>query len=162
MQDSGVADDGTCLVCPRLAVVDPAPRDVIVRTAHWAVAHAFNANLEGWLVVLSRRHVQALDELEPPEADELGGLLRGLTRALRAVVGCEKTYVLLLAESEGYHHVHFHVVPRGADLDPSRRGPGIFGLLGNPDLDVVPPERRDELALAVRARLVADGAIRVT
>ncbi|HLK46239.1 MAG TPA: hypothetical protein VKT18_09620, partial [Acidimicrobiales bacterium] len=81
------------------------------------------------------------------------------TAALREVVGCEKTYVLLLAESEGFQHVHFHVVPRHADLDPDLRGPRIFGLLNNPGLDVVTEARRDELALALRAHLLTSGAV---
>ena len=53
--------------------------------------------------------------------------------------------------------VHFHVVPRGSDLPDAYLGPRIFGLLGNPELDVVAPERMDELALAVRAHLAAAG-----
>jgi diadenosine tetraphosphate (Ap4A) HIT family hydrolase len=123
------------------------------------VVHAFNANLEGWLVVLPRRHIEALDELTFDEAAALGGLLRALTAALRDVTGCAKTYVLLLAEMEGFHHLHVHVVPRDRDLDPALRGARIFGLLGNPDLSIVPPERMDEIALEVRAHLVAAGAV---
>ena len=46
------------------------------------------------------------------------------------MVGCEKTYVALFAEAEGFSHVHFHVVPRMADLDPSLHGPRVFQLLG--------------------------------
>ena len=128
-------------------------------TGRWTVAHAFNANLEGWLVVLPERHVEAIDELDQLEAAELGTLLRGVTAALRDVVGCEKTYVLLLAESEGFQHVHFHVVPRHAGLDAGLRGPRIFGLLNNPDLDVVTEARRDELALALREHLVTAGVV---
>ena len=146
-----------CLSCPRLQGPAPNPRDRIVATAGFVVAHAFNANLEGWLVVLPRRHVVALDELDDAETSELGPLLRGVTAALRATTGCEKTYVLLLAESEGFHHVHFHVVPRASDLSDAYRGARIFGLLGNPDLEVVAPERMDELAIAVRNHLAGAG-----
>jgi hypothetical protein len=46
------------------------------------------------------------------------------------VTGCEKTYVALFAEAEGFRHVHFHVTPRHADLDRGLRGPRVFGLLG--------------------------------
>jgi len=139
---------------------NPPPRYRIAVTDAWSVAHAFNANLEGWLVVLPTRHVEALDELTTREADELGGLLRASTAALRAVCGCSKTYVLLLAEAEGFSHVHFHVVPRSGDLDEQFRGARIFGLLGNPSMPLVSDERKDELALLLRARLVADGEAR--
>jgi diadenosine tetraphosphate (Ap4A) HIT family hydrolase len=146
-----------CLACPRLSDGDPPPRERIVSTPGWFVAHAFNANLEGWLVVLPWRHIVAIDALDRDEADELGPLLWAVSAALRAIVGCEKTYVLQLAESDGFHHVHFHVVPRSADLGDEHRGPRVFGLLGNPDLEVVAPERMDELALGLRAHLLAAG-----
>jgi diadenosine tetraphosphate (Ap4A) HIT family hydrolase len=157
--DGGLDLDGAagCLACPRLGATDPPPRERIVATTHWSVAHAFNANLEGWLVVLPRRHVVAIADLDRREVDELGPLLWGVSAALRSVIGCQKTYVLQLAESEGFNHVHFHVVPRGADLPDAYRGPGIFGLLGNPELAEVTPERQDELSLELRAHLVAAG-----
>ena len=148
-----------CRACPRLAALDPPPRERIAATQRWSLAHAFNANLEGWLVLLPLRHVVAIDELDEDEAAELGPLLRGASAALRAVVGCDKTYVLQLAESEGFQHVHFHVVPRGRDLPDAYVGPSVFGLLGNPSLDVVAPERMDALALALRAHLHAAGVV---
>ncbi|HEV3213312.1 MAG TPA: HIT domain-containing protein [Acidimicrobiales bacterium] len=150
-------DEAACLACPRIGAVDPPPRERIIRTSRWTVAHAFNANLEGWLVVLPLRHVVTVDALDDVEADELGPLLRGCSAALRAVLGCEKTYVLQLAESVGFNHVHFHVVPRGADLPEAYRGPSIFGLLGSASLDVVEPARMDEIALGVRGHLVEAG-----
>ena len=88
----------------------------------WRVAHAFGTSLPGWLVVLPRRHVIALDELTAEEAADLGPLLRALTAALREVLGCSKTYVALFAEAEGFAHIHFHVVPRSPDLDQLLRG----------------------------------------
>ena len=160
--DDGVLeldDEARCLACPRLRGVDPAPRDRIASTGRWSVAHAFNSSLEGWLVVLPVRHVVAVDALDEVEAAELGPLLRAVSAALRTVVGCDKTYVLQLAETPGFHHVHFHVVPRRADLPEAYRGTKVFGLLGSDTLDVVAPERMDELALAVRAQLVAAGSV---
>jgi diadenosine tetraphosphate (Ap4A) HIT family hydrolase len=138
-------------------MVDPPPRERIATTAVWSVAHAFNANVEGWLVALPQRHVVSVGELDDVESAELGPLLRGVSAALRDVVGCEKTYVLQLAESSGFNHVHFHVVPRRHDLPEAYRATRVFGLLGNPELEVIPPERMDELALRIRAHLVSAG-----
>jgi diadenosine tetraphosphate (Ap4A) HIT family hydrolase len=152
-------DASRCLACPRLALEDPAPRERVVATRHWSVAHAFNTALEGWLVVLPRRHVVAVDQLDAAEAAELGPLLVAVSRALRAVVGCEKTYVIQLAESPGFNHVHVHVVPRRADLPADLAGPRIFGLLGVDDDAVVPEARRDALALAIRAEIESDPTI---
>jgi hypothetical protein len=36
------------------------------------------------------------------------------------VTRCKKTYLLLLVEQEGFAHVHLHIIPRPADLEPER------------------------------------------
>lgn len=150
-----------CRSCAILANPDPPPRDCLAVTDGLVVAHAFDACLEGWLVVLPRRHVEALDELSGTELAELGPLLGALTAALRAVTGCAKTYVVLLAEAAGFPHVHFHVAPRHADLDERFRGVRIFGLLGGQEgIDEVTEERRDAVSLQLRGHLVAAGAAR--
>jgi diadenosine tetraphosphate (Ap4A) HIT family hydrolase len=129
----------------------------VVRTAHWRAAHAFDAGLVGWLVLVPTRHVTALDELAAEEVAELGPLLRDLSAALRDVTGCVKTYVMLLAEAEGFEHVHFHVVPRMADQPAELRGPRVFALLGaSPDRQV-PADEMDGVARALQAALAAGG-----
>ncbi len=62
--------------------------------------------LPGWLVLLPRRHVTAIHELTDAEATTQGTWQVRLSRALHAVTGCIKTLA----------HVHFHVMPRMADL----------------------------------------------
>ncbi|MFE2603465.1 hypothetical protein ACFXDI_08970 [Streptomyces mirabilis] len=69
------------------------------------------------------------------------------------MTGCLKTYVVQFAESEGFAHVHFHIVPRMADLPAAHRGPGIFGLLDHPETEGVTAEGADRMARALRARL---------
>jgi diadenosine tetraphosphate (Ap4A) HIT family hydrolase len=143
-----------CLSCRNNARRDLPPRERVHEGPRWRVAHAFGTSLPGWLVVLPRRHVTALDELTAEEAADLGPLLRAVTAALRDVTGCSKTYVALFAEAEGHQHVHFHVIPRQPDLDPDLRGPRVFGLLGADPASEVPEPVRDqiaaELARAVR------------
>jgi diadenosine tetraphosphate (Ap4A) HIT family hydrolase len=102
--------------------------------------------MPGWLVVIPRRHVLALDELTLEESAELGPLLSGLTAALRQVVQCEKTYVALFSEAEGFEHLHFHVIPRRPGLDPTFFGPRVFGLLGGDPALHVPDTARDQIA----------------
>lgn len=121
----------------------------IVVTANWRIAHAFNTSLEGWLVLLPRRHVTAIDELSDAEAAELGPLLRRASAALRAETGCAKTYVIQFAEAAGFQHVHFHIVPRRSDLSEEHRGPRVFHYLKQPESEWVSAERRDELAEAI-------------
>jgi diadenosine tetraphosphate (Ap4A) HIT family hydrolase len=100
-----------------------------------------------------RRHVTALDELDDDELAPLGSLLGRLTSALRAVTGCEKTYVALFAEAEGNSHVHLHVVPRMPGFTAEQRGPNaLHAFLGAGD-HAIGDHRMDELALTIRAAL---------
>jgi diadenosine tetraphosphate (Ap4A) HIT family hydrolase len=132
-----------CYACQQ-AGPDAPFRERFVRDGGWRVAHDFNSSLAGWLILVPLRHLHALDELAAEEALALGDLLRKATAALRSVTGCEKTYVMLFAEAEGFAHLHVHVVPRMSDQPADRRGPDVFGYLR--DGHALSPERRDEIA----------------
>jgi Diadenosine tetraphosphate (Ap4A) hydrolase and other HIT family hydrolases len=151
-------DDDTraCLPCQNTAAADLPARERILRTRHWRVAHAFTTGLPGWLVLLPTRHITALTELDPDAAAELGPLLRDLSQALREVVGCVKTYIVLLAEAERFSHVHFHVIPRMRDQPEQLRGPGIFGMLGLPPEQCVPDAEMDRIAECLSVALATN------
>jgi len=153
-----MTDATDCVSCALEARSDMPPRGRVHLGPRWRVAHAFGTAVPGWLVVLPRRHVVALDELTSAEAADLGPLLRDVTSALRHVTGCEKTYVALFAEAEGFSHVHFHVVPRMAGLAPELRGPRVFGLLGGDPARHVPDAAMDEIAARLTAVLPAETA----
>lgn len=148
-------DEGckTCALVRRRDAGQAPAWDAIVRTPGWDLVHAFDSALEGWLVLVLRRHEAALADLTPAEADELGPLIRRVSGALRAVTGCVKTYAMQFAEAPGHGHVHVHLVPRPADLPADRRGAAVFGYLGGPPEAWVSEPRRDELAAALRAAL---------
>ena len=152
-----MAADSGCLSCAsNAALADLPPRERVYVGPRWRVAHAFGTSLPGWLVMVPRRHVIALDELTAEEAADLGPLLRALTAAMRAVLGCSKTYVALFAEAEGFEHVHFHVVPRSPDMDPGLRGPRVFGHLGGDPAGHVPAQVMDQLAARIGQALRLD------
>ena len=150
--ESAAGDPG-CAPCRNSAQRDLPPREWILRTPSWRVAHAFGTSLPGWLVLLPTEHITTLADLTPEAAGDLGPILADLTRALTAVVGCAKTDVLLLAEAEGFAHVHFHVVPRMPDQPDELRGPRIVALLGVDDGSEVAVADRDALALRLRTEL---------
>ena len=131
--------------------------DSILRTEFWDLVHSYNTSLPGWLVLVARRHMEAIDELTDEEAAELGLLLRRASAALRAITGCAKTYVIQFAEAAEHPHVHFHVVPRMADQPEERRSVGIFGYLGVPEEERVGEKAMNEIAIRVR-QIVTDNA----
>lgn len=141
-----------CFNCVR-EPLDLPPREALLRTEHWRVAHAFDSSLPGWLVLVPRRHVLALDELTAPAHAELGSLLGRLSAALRQVLGCTKTYVMQFSEAEGFEHLHVHLVPRMPDQPADRTGPRVFGYLGAGEAGRVPVDEQDRLAREISAAI---------
>ena len=115
--------------------------------------HAFGTAVEGWLVLVVRRHTTTIAELTDGEAAELGPLITEVSRAMQVVLDSEKTYVVQFAEHPHHPHVHVHVIPRLRDLAEEHRGPGVFGLLGVADDKCVPEERMNQIAQQLQAEL---------
>lgn len=144
----------TCELMKRRDAGEAPLWDCIHRTAYWDVVHSYNTSLAGWLVVISRRHLTAIDEMTDDEAVELGRLIRRISVILKTLTGCAKTYVTQFAEHVEHPHVHFHVVPRMADLPEDHRGPNIFKYLGVPEEERVSETAMNQIASEVRRRLV--------
>ncbi|MEV4710136.1 HIT family protein [Micromonospora sp. NPDC049374] len=146
-----------CHVCRSEERFDTLPpRERVDADEHWRVVHAFDSRLPGWLVLVPRRHVTSIAELTDAEAASLGTWQVRLSRALTAVTGCVKTYVMQYAEQAGFAHVHFHVVPRPADIPLDRRGPRAFAYLHAPPDERVPEADMDTLAIELRGHLATE------
>jgi diadenosine tetraphosphate (Ap4A) HIT family hydrolase len=143
----------TCQLVERRDAGEAPPWDAIARTAHWDVVHAFGTAVEGWLVLVVRRHLTAVADLSDAEAAELGPLIRDVSKAVQLAVDCDKTYVVQFAEHRQHPHVHVHVIPRARDLPDEHQGPRVFGLLGLPEEDAVPAARMDAIAALVSTAL---------
>ena len=142
-----------CKTCKLLSIRDSgnAPLwDRIHRTKYWDVVHSYNTSLEGWLVLVVRRHVETIAELTSEEAVELGTLLHKVSRGLQKVIGCEKTYVVQFAEHPEHPHVHFHVIPRMANQPEDRRSIGIFTCLGVAEEERVSEATMNDIAKKMR------------
>jgi diadenosine tetraphosphate (Ap4A) HIT family hydrolase len=145
-----------CLVCSiNDRLPDLSPRDALLVEGVWRVAHTFDTSLPGWLVLVPMRHVTALEDLSPEEAQPLGLLLHRLSAALRAVTGCSKSYFMFFAEAEGFSHFHVHLVPRMPTFTEEQTGPEVFTFLRAPEPEQVPEQERDLIALRLRAALEA-------
>lgn len=129
--------------------------DCIHRTQYWDVVHSYNTALPGWLVLVIRRHIGAIDEMTEDEAVELGSLIRRVSVALKEVTGCVKTYVIQFAEMAEHPHVHFHIVPRMADQPEERRSTKIFRYLGVPVEERVSSAKMNEIAVKVQHILLS-------
>jgi diadenosine tetraphosphate (Ap4A) HIT family hydrolase len=132
-----------CLSCLSLSGekrISPGP--FIYQGQYWVVDHAYPTSYLGWLVIVPRRHVEALHELIREEFAELAELEYRVTRAMGAESGIAKEYLMCFAEGEGFHHIHIHVVARPTDLPEEFKGPRIFAFLSADDgRPVVPAEQ---------------------
>ena len=115
-----------------------SPGAVIYEGTAWRVEHAYPSSLLGWLVIVLQRHAEALHELEPEEAAELGVLQRAVAIALHARFGTAKEYSISYGEAPRFAHLHVHIVPRAFDVAESLRGGGVFAHLKARD-DAIPP-----------------------
>ena len=148
-----MTDCHTCELVKRRDSGDAPLWDSITRTPYWDVAHAFDTALLGWIVLVARRHIAAVDEMTEDEAIEMGKLVRRISAALKAETGCLKTYVVQFAEASGHQHVHFHIIPRMPDQPAEVKGTRIFKYLGVPEAERVSETAMNELALEIRRRL---------
>jgi diadenosine tetraphosphate (Ap4A) HIT family hydrolase len=117
----------TCLNLSRERRISPGP--FIYESTHWAVDHAYPTAHLGWLVILPKRHIEALHELTKEEFRELAEIEYKLVQVMHTDPSVQKEYLLCFAEGEGFHHVHIHVVPKPADLPVQFKGPRAFALL---------------------------------
>ena len=89
-----------CPVCAAnqgIKRISPGP--VIYEGMAWQVEHAYPSSLLGWLVIVLRRHAEALHELTEAEAEELGVLQRAAAMALHQELGCAKEYSICYGEA---------------------------------------------------------------
>ena len=145
----------TCELVNRRNAGDAPLWDRIRRTQFWDLVHSYNTALPGWLVLVARRHIEAIDELTDDEAIELGRLVRRVSIALREVTGCIKTYVVQFAEHEDHPHVHFHIVPRMENQPEDRRSVKIFKYLSVPEEERVTEETMNEISAKVQSVLLS-------
>ncbi len=142
----------TCYSCERNGTERLPDREQVWDDgAEWRLALAFDSALPGWTCLIPRRHVLGLHELSEASAVTMGRLLWAASAALVAVTSCEKTYVMLFAEKDGFEHLHMHIVPRPSDLAANRRGPNVFGFLG--DRQDAAGAAEDALAARLRANI---------
>jgi diadenosine tetraphosphate (Ap4A) HIT family hydrolase len=116
-----------------------SPGATIFDGEYWLVEHAYPVAVKGWLVIVLKRHAEALHELTPDEFGELGQIQAQLSRFLFEELSCEKEYISCYAETEHFYHVHFHVFARPRNLSNELKGGKSFALIKVAESESVPP-----------------------
>jgi diadenosine tetraphosphate (Ap4A) HIT family hydrolase len=142
-----------CLTCKSILGekrISPGP--TIHEARFWYVEHAYPCKLKGWLVLVLKRHVEALHHLTQEEFLELGELQFKLARLVFDELDCEKEYSICLAEAPGFHHIHVHFIPKPRDLPDDLKAAKIFAMLKVNEQDAVPPGEIKALCEKLKAR----------
>jgi diadenosine tetraphosphate (Ap4A) HIT family hydrolase len=140
-----------CLTCQalqeKIRLTDAPP---VIETGLWKVEHAYPTSVRGWLVLVPKRHCEAMHQLTAAELSELVRLLGLCSRALAEVQGAKKEYLMQFAEQTGFHHVHFHLVARMPDWPANLTGPLVMSALGDRVRHPLPQEEVIPLAVELR------------
>ncbi|MDQ2714421.1 MAG: HIT domain-containing protein [Chloroflexota bacterium] len=128
-----------CLVCRALSGekrISPGP--TIYDGRYWVVEHAYPTSLKGWLVIDLKRHAEALHELSLEEFRELAEIQHRLAQVMHSYAHSAKEYTMCFSEGQHFEHIHFHFVPRSADIAQELKGFRIFALLNADEQAAVP------------------------
>ena len=130
-----------CRVCQSLEGIERiSPGPFIYEGQYWLVDHAYPTSLKGWLVIVPKRHVEALHELSHEEFRELADIQYRLAHVMQSRASIEKEYMMCFSEGEHFHHVHIHFVAKPGDLPQEAKGPRIFSYLKDDQQSAVPPD----------------------
>jgi diadenosine tetraphosphate (Ap4A) HIT family hydrolase len=128
-----------CLTCKSNSGeqrISPGP--TIYEGEYWLVEHAYPVKRVGWIVIVLKRHAEALHDLSAAEFTELGRLQSQVTRFLFEELHNQKEYVSCYGEAEGFPHIHFHVFAKPTDLPEELKGGKSFNLLKVSSKEAVP------------------------
>jgi diadenosine tetraphosphate (Ap4A) HIT family hydrolase len=133
-----------------------SPGPTIFEGKYWLVEHAYPVKVIGWIVIVLKRHAEALHELTSEEFTELAEIQARLIPLLHEELNCEKEYVVCYAEMEHFRHIHFHVFAKPSNLPEELKGGGSFALPKVSPEVAVPSEKVIAFCELLEARFVHD------
>ncbi|HOY63013.1 MAG TPA: HIT family protein [bacterium] len=101
-------------------------RHIIAESELAFAAHFDCAIKPGHIVVALKEHVESLAAMSPEQAADIMRLAARVSRAAERVAGCEKFYLVSIADA--VPHYHIHLLPRMMGEAPL--GPCIMGDSG--------------------------------
>jgi UDPglucose--hexose-1-phosphate uridylyltransferase len=137
-------DRRSCLLCDYLALEEKAGERIVYRNEHFAVLVPFWAVWPFETMVLPRRHLGAMDDLNAAEAVALADAIRALT------IRYDNLFTTPLPYSMGFHqrptdghphpewHLHAHYYPPLLRSATVRKFMVGFEMLGSPQRDIAP------------------------
>jgi diadenosine tetraphosphate (Ap4A) HIT family hydrolase len=131
-----------------------SPGPTIFEGKYWLVERAYPVKVIGWIVIVLKRHAEALHELTSEEFTELAEIQARLIPLLHEELHCEKEYVSCYAETEHFYHIHFHVFAKPPDLLDALKGGKSFALLKVTEEEPVPRSQIIAFCEVLRDRFI--------
>ena len=129
-----------------------SPGPTLLEGKYSLVEHAYPVKTIGWLVIVLKRHADALHELTVEEFAELAHIQERVTKVLFEELQCEKEYMSCYAETQHFYHIHFHVFAKPATLPNELKGGKSFALIKGTAEDAIPPEEIITFCELLKAR----------
>ena len=94
-----------CIACAIQSGEIDLPVERIAETKNFVVEQDFEWPIEGFLIIVSKRHIHSIDELSDEELLEFTGLLKKIRGILRKIL---KISFVTLVQEENSKTSHFH------------------------------------------------------
>jgi diadenosine tetraphosphate (Ap4A) HIT family hydrolase len=130
-----------CLICKSNSGekrISPGP--TIYDGKYWLVEHAYPTKIKGWLVIVLKRHSEALHNLSVEEFQELSIIESKIVHLEFIALNCEKEYISCYAEKGQYNHIHFHVFAKPRELSQEYIGTKSIKLIDTNEEEAIPKE----------------------
>jgi len=132
-----------------------SPGPTIFEGEYWLVEHAYPVKLKGWLVIVLKRHAEALHEITGDEFAELANIQSKSTRILFEELHCQKEYISCYAEKEHFHHIHFHVFAKPHGLPDELSGGKSFTLINVSEAEALASEELKVFCELLKSKFIS-------
>ena len=130
-----------------------SPGEQIYNGSYWVVEHAYPSGLLGWLSIVLKRHCEVLHELTKDEWVEFGEISFNVMKALKKTLNPKKEYLSCFAETRGFEHIHFHVIPKTAAFDDNLPGTHSFRYLQVSEKEAIETAKIKELCTILKQEM---------
>ncbi|KAG9586112.1 hypothetical protein KCV01_g13553, partial [Aureobasidium melanogenum] len=142
----------SCLSCAIVSGITNTLGGPVLETDRFHVHQDARHAIPGFMIVATKRHLSAFDELDESEATEFALIVRRVRRAQRDVLGTRHVHILVSEDTR--HHFHAWMLPKHPWMDAYGQGAEAMrgALLHSASHPATPAERQATVEACTRIR----------